>query len=337
MKIFRLKIIWRLALMIKIFFISCQSVYGQKVIVYGNYIYHIESQEGYVGYIFGSIHRTTDNLKISLRIGSCVKKILESTSTVVLEAEPNKTQESYGQHLRSKVTMSEISPHLTSSEIWKLNKYLFGLESGTLDSWATSLDGAGVVRGLGLQFKRRMDSYVGKTIPGWDDEIIRIGTLGKKQFDGLETPEEILSPMLNSSAEAFAKKISSFIAELDLDEKESANRAREAMEFARELEQAAATGDEEIIKKIKFFEKIPLGNPFLPEGVSPRNKIQAERIDAMLRKPETKKPVFIAIGAGHVFGSQGVPALLAAKGYKVQRLCAEEASISPATTGSSPH
>lgn len=337
MTIFRFKKIWRFILMVQIFCISCQPVYSQKVTLYGNYVYFMESQEGNVGYIFGSMHRPMDNLNISFKLGSCVEKILEGASTVVLEAEPQKLKESYGKLFQSKVTMSEISPYLTSSEIWKLNKYLFGLESGTLDPWAISLDGAGVVRGLGLQFKRRFDSYFGKTIPGWDDEIIRIGILGKKQFDGLETPEEILSPMLNSSAESFAKKIAGLIADLDVDEKEAVSRSREALKLVHEMIQAAATGDEEIIKKIKFFEKIPLENPFLPSGVSPRNTIQAERIDVLLRKPETKKPVFIAVGAGHVYGPQGVPALLAAKGYKVQRLCANEASVSPENTASSPH
>lgn len=47
-----------------------------------------------------------------------------------------------------------------------------------------------------------------------------------------------------------------------------------------------------------------------------RNRAWADKVDAMLKRGEQP---FIAVGAGHMVGGKGLPALLAAKGYKVTR------------------
>lgn len=48
-----------------------------------------------------------------------------------------------------------------------------------------------------------------------------------------------------------------------------------------------------------------------------RNKAWAQKIDAMARKDQS---VFVAVGAGHMAGPAGVPALLKAMGHNVQRI-----------------
>lgn len=49
-----------------------------------------------------------------------------------------------------------------------------------------------------------------------------------------------------------------------------------------------------------------------------RNTLWAERIDALLRR-EGKRP-FIAVGTGHMLGTGGLPARLAAAGWQVERI-----------------
>jgi uncharacterized protein YbaP (TraB family) len=48
-----------------------------------------------------------------------------------------------------------------------------------------------------------------------------------------------------------------------------------------------------------------------------RNALMAKKIEQMLRE---RKTVFVAVGAGHVLGSDGLLALLRAKGYRVRQL-----------------
>jgi hypothetical protein len=49
-----------------------------------------------------------------------------------------------------------------------------------------------------------------------------------------------------------------------------------------------------------------------------RNHIMAERIDALLRGDDRRH--FVAIGAAHLVGSEGLPALLEARGWRVRQL-----------------
>lgn len=61
-----------------------------------------------------------------------------------------------------------------------------------------------------------------------------------------------------------------------------------------------------------------LANPTLrQELLLKRNAAWTERIDGMLRSGQR---AFIAVGAAHVAGPEGLPALLAAKGWKVRRV-----------------
>ena len=48
-----------------------------------------------------------------------------------------------------------------------------------------------------------------------------------------------------------------------------------------------------------------------------RNRAWAKRVAAMLR--EGKRP-FVAVGAAHVVGAKGLPALLGADGFQLKRI-----------------
>jgi hypothetical protein len=60
-----------------------------------------------------------------------------------------------------------------------------------------------------------------------------------------------------------------------------------------------------------------------------RNRAMAGRIDELLRE---QKVWFVVVGAGHMVGSEGIPALLAARGHRVARV-PKTAAAAPASSG----
>ncbi len=84
----------------------------------------------------------------------------------------------------------------------------------------------------------------------------------------------------------------------------------------RELEQAWARGDMALIDRLTA--ESFAGEPVLLEALlTGRNRAWTDRLEAMLRSGA--RP-FVAVGAAHLAGKDGVPAMLAARGWKVTRL-----------------
>ena len=61
----------------------------------------------------------------------------------------------------------------------------------------------------------------------------------------------------------------------------------------------------------------PLADEFRQRFLSERNVAMADRIERMLLAGQR---IFVAVGALHMVGENGIPALLTAKGYKVRQL-----------------
>ncbi|MCU0664266.1 MAG: TraB/GumN family protein, partial [Myxococcota bacterium] len=78
-------------------------------------------------------------------------------------------------------------------------------------------------------------------------------------------------------------------------------------------------GNAEEIEKVAFAELngTPALAPLKEALFTKRNVAMANKIDTMAAPG---KSLFVVIGAGHVVGSQGVPALLAGKGYAIRQL-----------------
>jgi uncharacterized protein len=96
------------------------------------------------------------------------------------------------------------------------------------------------------------------------------------------------------------------------------------------LVQVWQTGDQDQIAKLLQFEKFP-DSPMYQRMLTNRNENWANELAARLKQPGTS---FVSVGAAHMLGPKGLPALLTGMGFNVSRVTIAHvvATPSPATT-----
>lgn len=144
-----------------------------------------------------------------------------------------------------------------------------------------------------------------------DEVLAGIGHGTKKSMVSLETPELQLKTLLMKTPQETAEYVRD-----SLDEMES-NRSRAQL---RRLSQAWANADYGVMER--FPEWCECLDTATERGVmkrmlDDRNPAMADHIDAL---HQSGKRVFAAVGSMHMFGAAGLPALMAKRGYKVERV-----------------
>jgi hypothetical protein len=93
----------------------------------------------------------------------------------------------------------------------------------------------------------------------------------------------------------------------------------EGRKVARRFYEAWQRGDLEALEAYTLAgtQEDPAAREFHERTYLARNRAMAERLDALLGEAKTW---FVVVGAGHMVGSEGVPALLAARGHAVARV-----------------
>jgi uncharacterized protein YbaP (TraB family) len=148
---------------------------------------------------------------------------------------------------------------------------------------------------------------------GYGSEMVLVGIGQARQMRvvSLETPQEQLAALLPEDAQEARRLAADTLAQLEQ------GQARPVM---RQLHQAWERGDLATLTRYEHWcdcvEK-PEDRAFLQRLIGGRNPALAERIAA---RHQAGAQLFVAVGALHMTGPQGLPTLLASRGFVVERV-----------------
>ena len=147
---------------------------------------------------------------------------------------------------------------------------------------------------------------------------------GKKPILTLETPEFQLSLFDSLPIDVQARMLGELL------DHEKETRAQTTRLF-----DAWQRGDLDVIEQetVGPSREDPRLRPFYDRVFVARNQSMAQRIDALLRESRT---YLVVVGAGHVVGEQGIPALLEASGHRLLRVPKTPAAVAPGAPAPAP-
>lgn len=134
----------------------------------------------------------------------------------------------------------------------------------------------------------------------------RLEVLGDKPVEGLEAADEQLRVFADLAHEEQLEML-----------RRSIDEAEEQTSLVEQLQRAYREGDVDGLAALIFAERgqSPEGDATYRALYDDRNERMVER---MLRWLDEDERTVVAIGAGHVVGERGIPALLLAKGFSVE-------------------
>jgi uncharacterized protein YbaP (TraB family) len=146
---------------------------------------------------------------------------------------------------------------------------------------------------------------------GIDPALAHLARREKKTVVSLETPELQLKLLRSQSATDLRESLEKMLADLEQD------RARPLL--LRVAEVWAEGQDDELERYREWCDcaHTELEQATLKAMLDDRNPAMAARIDALHSEGQT---VFAAIGSLHLFGPQALPALMAQRGYRLERI-----------------
>ncbi|MFZ2988433.1 TraB/GumN family protein [Ideonella sp.] len=153
------------------------------------------------------------------------------------------------------------------------------------------------LRGDGLEAAYGVDSYLMGLAQGLRKKVV-----------GLETPEEQFAALLEPDPVALTQLVEESLADLE------SGRAHRGV--LRLVQAWAGSRFDELNRYTEWCEcaDTPAQRAVLKRMLDDRNRVQVERI---IQAQQQSPALFVAVGALHMVGPQGLPALLAARGYQV--------------------
>ena len=260
-------------------------------------LWEVSAPGGAKGYVFGTIHALPDGLDWD---SPALDKAIAASDRLVLEiAEETDAAASRETFLKLGTTPGQppleqrVDPkHRAALKAALADTRLDPGQFATLEDWATAL-----TLSLAVEARSGFD-------PANGADVALQAKAGKRPVIGLETLEGQLSMFDRLPATAQKTLLGSVI-------EESAARAKSA-----KLVEAWASGDMAALDTEAHAGM--LADPRLRSALLvDRNREWTAKVAAMLRAGQ--RP-FVAVGAAHVAGVDGLPALLAAEGFEVRRV-----------------
>jgi len=270
------------------------------------FLWSIDGEQ--LSYLFGTIH--VNNPQVTT-LPTVVEQAFQDSDAVYTEI-PMDMQTQFaavqGMILPGGKTLPEILP---VDVIARTNRYLGNIMPGM------SLEAMGQLKVWAIAL----------TLPLLESQLKNIGAepldmalynravADGKEAGGLETANEQMSIMDRMSAAEQERLLTD-----TLDYMEEAKQR--GVDIMDEMAAEYLKGDLEGLGKL-MTKYLDITDPFydnlMDSLLVARNHLMAERVDAML-SANPGKTYFVAVGAGHFWGEQGVQKLLREKGYSVQRL-----------------
>lgn len=281
--------------------------------------WRVDSSAGASLYILGSVHLgPADGWQFPVAI----HRALDQASAIVVEVDPNEMQAQAQQMLVARYGM--LPPGTTLESLL------------SPETWA-EVEKQTERAGLPLDAVQRMQPWLVTNLLmmaasrelGWSArggvDATFIAAAGHRSIVSLESAEFQLSLLAGLPAE---------IQELAL--RDTVGRFDDVAEYLTKLVDAWRIGDEAALESFFFesYDQDPAFEPFFELLIFRRNQAMAERLRVLLDAEQHRgESVFVVVGAGHVIGPQGIPAILASQGYPVE-LLDREALDSPLGGGS---
>ena len=260
-------------------------------------LWEVTGPDGAKGFLFGTVHALPDGL--AWKTPAIDRAIGQSTTLVLEIIDPSDENAARAAFVRLGTTPGQpplgqrVDPAQREALRAALAKTgLKPAQFASLEDWAAALT-------LSFALEAR-DGYV----PDNGADRALLAAAGKRPVVGLETLEGQLGLFDALSAREQRSLLGAIVAESAGDEAD------------KKLVKAWAEGDVATLDREAHAGM--MADPRLREALLvSRNRRWAEQIDAMLKAG--KRP-FVAVGAAHVAGIDGLPEMLAARGFTVKRV-----------------
>ncbi|MEM6912162.1 MAG: TraB/GumN family protein [Verrucomicrobiota bacterium] len=280
---------------------------GEQQGIQKPFLWEIEGQSP--SYLFGTIHITDPRV---LALHPAIEEAFDSADAVYTEIAMDmatQTQAMLGMMLPGNQRLSQLLPEETqtrlSAELGRISPGL-GLV-GPLDRmrpWALAASLPMLEAQLKNPGKQALDA-----------KIFYRALAREKEAQGLETVAEQLAIFGGLTMDEQIEMLEMTLDQID----EARAKGTNPLET---LTQVYLAGDLDALQKTMeewSDGESELSQRFETALLDKRNRLMAERIDALLQKPE-KRQYFFAVGAAHYYGETGLLRLLQEKGYQLRRL-----------------
>lgn len=249
-------------------------------------------------YLFGSVHVCKADC---FPLSASVTQRLEGSDALVLELDPENVKIPPG---LAKLPAGESLARKMSAQDWQsVSQALarFGMPAQVMSAfqpWAVFMSlSLGAARQAGFEVEHGIDLWA----------LRRSRTLGKAVFELESLERQLAAISAGSEGEQLARL-------LGLSRQIESGHAARVLEVAREAWQR---GDARALERLTL-EDMPAGSGLHTELILRRNAEMADKIPMLLQ--DARRKLFVVVGAAHLVGEQGVPALLARQGFKVRQL-----------------